>query len=65
MFSLPGRHVLVSLADGSVVRGITRWSWGSLRLREVEIATGEEEPISAPGLFIVPVTAILMIQVVS
>lgn len=44
MFTFPGRRCVVSLLDGSNLRGITKWSWGMLRLRDTGAfaPTGEQ-----------------------
>lgn len=53
----------ISLSDGSSLRGVTRWSWGALRLRQVAAfnARGEENG-TAPTL-IVNVGAVVSVQV--
>lgn len=64
MFFFPGRLVAVSLTDGSVLRGTTRWSYGMLRLRDVE-AMAPGGHTSEAGRVIVQPTSILTIQVLT
>lgn len=60
MFFLPGRKVTVSLTDGSVLAGRTRWAWpGRLRLVEVQVGPGD-----VPGVVVVYARAVLTVQVV-
>lgn len=58
---LPGRKLVVNLADGSSLSGVTRFSWlGRLRLRDVQ-ADGQQ----IPGTVIIFKRSILVLQVVT
>lgn len=60
---LPGRTVIVSLVDGSSMRGTTRWSWRWLRLRDVFTSMASREP-DVVGTVLVPPTSVLTLQVI-
>lgn len=64
MFMLPGRKLIISLADGAALSGVSRWSFGALRLRDVECTNPGRDPVEVRGRVIVPKTAILTVQVV-
>lgn len=66
MFIWPGKHLLVSLADGSALTGVAAWSWSrkTLRLKGVElIADGGNTP--ADGVVLIPVLKVMIVQVTS
>ena len=64
MWIYTGRNVLVTLLDGTAVRGKLGWSWalGMLRVRDPESLDGDE-PEALPGFLLVPRTQILIAQV--
>lgn len=64
MFFWPGKKVIVSLNDGTAITAITRFSMNSLRLKDVEYPTPSGESVRAKGRVVVPVFAILSVQVV-
>ena len=58
---LPGRKLVVNLADGSSLSGVTCFSWlGRIRLRDVQ-ADGQQ----IPGTVIIFKRSILVLQVVT
>lgn len=61
MFFLPGKAVAVSLSDGSVLRGTTRWSWYVIRLRDVRALGPGGHESSADRVLVQP-TSVLTIQ---
>lgn len=65
MFFWPGKKVIVSLADGTALTAVTRLSVNTLRLKSVEYPTPNGETMSAKGRVVVPITAILTVQVIS
>lgn len=65
MFFWPGKKVIVSLTDGTALTAVTRLSVNALRLKSVEYPTPTGETMSAKGSVVVPVTAILTVQVIS
>lgn len=60
-----GRTAVVTMADGSAVRGRVRWSWmwGWLLLDQVEDMSGEQ-PREVPGKILIPIRSIVVVQVV-
>jgi hypothetical protein len=64
MFFWPGKHLLVSLSDGSALSGTALWSWSrkSLRLRDAEFLQSQG-PTPADGVVVVPVPKIMIVQV--
>jgi hypothetical protein len=64
MFFWPGRKVIVSITDGTVITAITRFSVRSLRLRSVEYPHPSGGSVEAKGDVVVPVHAVLTVQVV-
>jgi hypothetical protein len=65
MWITPGRLVIVSLMDGSAVRGRVRFGWRPRVLKLVE-AEGLTQTGTAPieGMFLIPARSILTVQVV-
>lgn len=59
-----GHTLVVTLDDGSTVRGKLGWSWrlGFWRLREPESLDGEV-PAPLQGQLLVPVRRVLIVQV--
>lgn len=61
-----GAHVVLTLSDGSVLRGTRRWSWPwqPLRLVDVEafMSTG---PTPVQGVVLAPRAHIVMVQVLA
>lgn len=64
MFFRPGRKVIVSLTDGTAITAKTKWSIRSLRLRAVEYPHPSGGTVEAKGDVVIPVHAILTVQVV-
>lgn len=65
MFFLPGRKVIVSLSDGTALTAVTRWCVRSVRLKSVEYPNPNGGTLEARGRVIIPVHAVLTVQVVS
>lgn len=66
MFFWPGKNLLVSLADGTALSGVARWSWSRkmLRLSGAELLQ-DDGPTPADGIVFVPVSKIMIVQVTS
>lgn len=64
MWLYRGRRVLVTLDDGSAVRGRLGWSWawGVLRVNEPESLDGDA-PVEIPGFVLIPRRRVLIAQV--
>lgn len=65
MWLYRGRRTVVTMADGSAVRGTIAWSWrpGWLRLNEVEDLSGEQAR-EVPGFVLIPSRSIVVAQVI-
>lgn len=64
MWMFRGRRAVVTLTDGSAVRGRVGWSWrrGWLRLNDVEdLSTDTVQEI--PGMVLIPSRAMVIVQV--
>lgn len=64
MLFLPGRKVIVNISDGTVITAVTRLCVHSLRLKSVEYPHPSGGTIEAKGKVIIPIHAVLTIQVV-
>jgi hypothetical protein len=65
VFFWPGRKVIVSLTDGTVITAVTRLSVRALRLGSVEYPhPSGSGSVEARGSVVVPVHAVLTVQVV-
>lgn len=64
MWVYTGSRVVVTLADGSAVRGKLGWcwAWGMARLCAAESIDGDE-PVAIPGALLIPRGQILIAQV--
>lgn len=65
MFFWPGKKVIVSITDGTAITAVTRLCVGSLRLGAVEYPNPNGGTIQAQGCVIIPIHAVLSVQVVS
>lgn len=63
MFLLPGRLVAVTLTDQTVLRATTRWSWRTLRLRDVAAFGPDGRQAGFTPNALVPPTAVLTVQI--
>lgn len=64
MWVYRGHRAIITLTDGSAVRGRIGWSWvsGLLKLREAESLDGDS-PTEIPGVLLIPRARILIAQV--
>lgn len=60
----PGSSVLVSLSDGTSIKGniVRCWHWRTIRLSSAAVRTAQGE-ISADGYLLVPLRHVLLVQV--
>ena len=64
MWSLAGKRVTLTLADGTGITGTARftWAWWLLRIEEASVLEpGGERPV--PGYLVVPARSIALVQV--